>query len=219
MAENIVAVAAGEIGYTEYPAGSNRTRYGAWYGLDGEPWCMMFVQWCFDRAGARLPYKTASCSALLNWYRARRPDRVFQDPRPGDIVIYRFGHTGIVERVEAGTVTVIEGNTSPGEAGSQDNGGGVYRRTRKRSLAEAYIRPLDAAEQEENMTGKEIYDALQDYLAGQPVPAWAEKELEEAVTLGITDGKNASQLITRYQAAIMALRAVREREQPPETRS
>lgn len=57
------------------------------------------------------------------------------------------------------------------------------------------------------MTGKEIYDALTDYLSRQPVPAWAKKELEEAVKLGITDGKDPMQPIPRYQAAIMAKRA------------
>ncbi len=61
------------------------------------------------------------------------------------------------------------------------------------------------------MTGKEIYDALNDYLGRQPVPAWAKEELEEAVKLGITDGKEPMQLIPRYQAAIMAKRA-RERK-------
>ena len=39
----------------------------------------------------------------------------------------------------------------------------------------------------------------------------AKEELEEAVKLGITDGKEPMQLIPRYQAAIMAKRA-RERK-------
>ena len=57
------------------------------------------------------------------------------------------------------------------------------------------------------MTGEEIYRKLQDYLAKQKAPDWAAAELEEAVALGITDGKNPMQLIPRYQAAIMAKRA------------
>ena len=57
------------------------------------------------------------------------------------------------------------------------------------------------------MTGKEIYDALCQYLSNQPVPAWARAELEEAAAMGITDGENPMQLIPRYQAAIMAKRA------------
>lgn len=58
------------------------------------------------------------------------------------------------------------------------------------------------------MTGEEIYNALQGYLAQQPTPDWAKAELQEAVNMGITDGKNPMQLIPRYQAAIMAKRAV-----------
>lgn len=61
------------------------------------------------------------------------------------------------------------------------------------------------------MTGKEIYDALQGYLKEQSVPEWAKSELAEAVSLGITDGSNPCQLVPRYQAAIMTLRAVKGR--------
>ena len=44
-AEKVLAVARGELGNTESPAGSNRTKYGKWFGLDGYAWCMMFVMW------------------------------------------------------------------------------------------------------------------------------------------------------------------------------
>ena len=202
--KQVLAVAQGELGTAESPAGSNRTKYGLWYGLDGQPWCMMFVQWCFARAGKPLPYRTASCSALLRWYREHQRERIAAGPAPGDIVIYRFGHTGIVESASDGTVTAIEGNTSPGEAGSQSNGGGVYRRRRDRGTAAAYIRPFD---QEEPMTGEEIYEALNEYLKSQPVPDWAKQELQEAIDLGLTDGTNPMALIPRYQAAILAKRA------------
>ena len=64
-ANEILAVARKELGVKESPAGSNRTKYGAWYGLDGQPWCMMFVQWVFDQAGVELPVKTASCGTFM----------------------------------------------------------------------------------------------------------------------------------------------------------
>ena len=60
------------------------------------------------------------------------------------------------------------------------------------------------------MSGEEIYNKLQEYLGKQPLPSWAKAELEEAKALGITDGKNPMQLIPRYQAAIMAKRAVKK---------
>ena len=203
---DVLKIAAGQLGTTESPAGSNRTKYGKWMGLDGQPWCMSFVQWCFDQAGTPLPYKTGSCSALLNWYRSHRPESVFvSGPQPGDIAIFTFGHTGIVEKALPNAVQCIEGNTSPGAAGGQDNGGGVYRRQRNMALVRALIRPYP--KKEDIMTGKEIYDALNDYLSKQPVPSWAKAELEEAVRMGISDGSNPMQLIPRYQAVILAKRA------------
>jgi len=57
--------------------------------------------------------------------------------------------------------------------------------------------------------GEQIYIDLQTYLSSQNVPKWAEKELQEAINLGITDGTNPMQLIPRYQAAIMAKRAIK----------
>ncbi len=65
----------------------------------------------------------------------------------------------------------------------------------------------EPVEQEETMTGKEIYDALNAYTATLPVPDWAKKELEEAKAAGITDSSAPMQLIPRYQAALMAYRA------------
>lgn len=211
MAKDVLKIAAGEIGNTESPPNSNRTKYGAWYGWNGQPWCMMFAQWCFDQAGLKLPHRTASCSDMLSWYRKYSPERVVTDPKRGDIIIYNFGHTGIVESVAASTITAIEGNTSAGSTGSQSNGGGVFRRTRSKALVEAYIRPFDNLDKEKDMTGKEIYDALNDYLKKQPVPSWAKAELGEAVSMGITDGKDPMALIPRYQAAIMAKRAIEKK--------
>ena len=202
---DVLNIACGQLGVTESPAGSNRTKYGKWMGLDGQPWCMSFVQWCFHQAGTPLPHKTGSCSALLNWYQKNRPDCVVKDPQPGDIAIFTFGHTGIVEKALPGSGMCIEGNTSPGQSGSQDNGGGVYRRQRNLALVRAFIRPFP--KKEDIMTGKEIYDALNDYLSRQTVPNWAKAELEEAVKMGITDGSNPMQLIPRYQAVILAKRA------------
>ena len=207
MDKDPLKIAQGELGKTESPAGSNRTPYGKWYGLDGQSWCMIFVQWCFAQAGYPLPHKTASCSDLLSWYRKYQPERIVTEPKARDVVIYNFGHTGILESVAAGSVTAVEGNTSAGTSGSQSNGGGVYRQSRSRTLVQAFIRPFDTYDKEDTMTGKEIYDALQDYLKTQTVPAGSQAEFQEAVKLGVTDGTNPCQLMPRWQAALMAKRA------------
>ena len=144
-------VAIGEIGVTEYPSGSNKVKYNDWYygtsvsGAD-YPWCMVFVQWCFNKTGTPLPYKTASCTALLNWYRKNDPGCIVKTPKKGDIVIMCFGagryHVGIFESKSAKNLTTIEGNTS---ITSDDNGGAVMRRPdRTFSQVTAYIRPRPA---------------------------------------------------------------------------
>lgn len=68
------------------------------------------------------------------------------------------------------------------------------------------------------MTGEQIYHALNEYLSAQKVPKWAEKELAEAVETWITDGKNPTRLATRYEAAILAKRALARRSKTEETR-
>jgi len=163
--------------------------------------------------GAKLPYLTASCSGLLTWYRRNRPESVHKTPRPGDIVIYDFGHTGIVESVGNGTITAIEGNTSSGASGSQSNGGMVCRRTRRTSVVTNYIRP--DYEEDENMDIDKLTDAeilklanrMQNVLAKQPVSPALAAELAEAKKRGVTDGTKPGAFCTRAQAAVMTLRA------------
>lgn len=41
MPKDIIDVAIGEIGYSEQ--GNNKTKYGAWYGMNGAAWCHIFV--------------------------------------------------------------------------------------------------------------------------------------------------------------------------------
>ena len=199
--EQVLSLARGEIGVKESPAGSNQVKYNTWYygrEVSGAayPWCMAFVQWVFDQAGEGLPCKTASCSALLNWYKKHQPTCVVETPRPGDIVIYNFGHTGVVEAAGSGTVTAIEGNTSPGAAGSQDNGGMVCRRTRKNMLVTAYLRPFEEKEA--------------DPMDNTPSPAHKEG-VEWAVKNGILTGDAEGDLklagpVTRQQLCTMLKR-------------
>ena len=211
--KELLVLARKELGNAEAPAGSNRTKYGKWFGLDGYPWCMMFIMWVFAQAGVKLPKKTASCGDLMRTAQAAGC-WVTAGFQPGDVVIYDFSgqrkttqHCGIVELELPGSgVQAIEGNTS--ERGSQDNGGMVCRKTRARKYVIGAVRPtFDAEKEEDTMTGKEIYDALQDYLKTQKVPAGVQAEYQEAVKLGITDGTNPCQLVPRWQAVIMAKRA------------
>ena len=74
-AQDVLQVAIGELGTVESPANSNKTKYGAWYGMDGQPWCAMFVSWCFANAGMPLTIETdhgfAYCPSGRNWFAQR----------------------------------------------------------------------------------------------------------------------------------------------------
>ena len=166
----LLDIARGELGYKETPANSNRTKYGAWYGLDGQPWCVMFVEWVFAQASVKLPIETASCTILMNAAKSAG-NWVTSNYQTGDVVIYDWGgdkrpdHCGIVEAVGGSSITAIEGNTSNGNTGSQSNGDGVYRRKRKLSLVLGAYRPKydDYRAQLQKRAGLE--DKTMDYLA------------------------------------------------------
>ena len=153
--EQILTLARKELGYRESPKDSNRTKYGKWYELDGEPWCMMFVMWIFHQADASglLPIRTASCSEFMTAAKKAKNWRKNTDLQPGDIVIFDFPgnaskaeHVGVVEELcgDSAYVMTIEGNTSMGD---DSNGGMVMRRKRKRSLVAGAFRPAYDAEQ------------------------------------------------------------------------
>lgn len=116
----------------ESPWGSNIQKFGAWYGLNREPWCAIFVSYCLSHAGKAI--RTAYAYQWEYWGRAHEHGlSITHDPEAGDIVVYHHGqgHTGFflhwVDRA-AGHFQAVEGNTS--EGGSQDNGGAVLVRDR-----------------------------------------------------------------------------------------
>ncbi len=216
--KSILTIARNELGITESPAGSNRTKYGKWYGLDGQPWCMMFVMWVFHAAGLQdlLPTKTASCGALMRAAQAAGC-WVTSGFQPGDVVIYDFSggartdHCGIVESVTVTGVVSIEGNTS--QAGSQSNGGQVCRKTRTSSQIVGAVRPAyqeDIMIDVSRLTDEEalqLWSRIQTALAKQPVSPKLRPEWEDAQALAITDGTSPNCPATRAQVAAMILRA------------
>lgn len=68
--------------------------------------------------------------------------------------------------------------------------------------------PLDEMKGDVSMTGEEIAKELEKYYARQELPEWAAEEFRRAVEAGISDGTRPMELIPRYQAAIMCLRAL-----------
>ena len=219
-ADNILRVARGELGYKESPAGSNKTKYGAWFGLNGQPWCMMFIQWVFFQAGAYelLPAHTGSCGAFMRAAQAQGR-WVTGGYRPGAVVIYDFpgnnvktDHCGIVVTALTTGIRAIEGNTG---AESDANGGQVQERTRPTEFILGAYRPEYDEEEEmfdiSKLTDQEVMqlaERMQAALAKRPISATLAAEVDEAVALGITDGSGPNKFCTRAQCAAMVKRAV-----------
>lgn len=180
----VIDVARGELGYTEDPANSNLTKYGFWYGINGVPWCVIFLCWVFNQAGERMAFfgggKTASCSTLLRWYREQGLTVPVEDVQEGDIVLMNFHgksdpeHCGLVTDVSYWSdghraIYTIEGNTSNG-SGSQDNGGCVASKLRYEYQVVGVCRPQYQPEEPE------------------PVDDWSNHHAAEAIRWGIDMG-------------------------------
>ena len=147
-----LAEALRHVGVRESPPGSNRTPFGAWFGVDGVPWCAIFASYCYDvGAGVVLcrgwhgagvyPRGVAYVPTLAAWLRAT--GRAVEQPQPGDLAVFDWDgglpdHVGLVVRAGAGGALVtVEGNTG---VGNDANGGEVMRRTRSRAQVTVFGR-------------------------------------------------------------------------------
>lgn len=151
--KNIITLAQAEIGYSETPVNSNKTKYGKWFGLDGVAWCGIFVSWLYDKAGFPLgkigfTKGFAGCQTAVAHF--KKTKEVTTTPQPGDIVFFdwnadgRFDHTGIfVRHIDAKSFESIEGNTS---LANQSNGGTVMLRKRSyKNVLFVHPKVLDVA--------------------------------------------------------------------------
>lgn len=144
--EKLISVAMSEVGYLEKKnnnnlydktanAGyNNYTKY--WQdilpGWQGQPWCAVFVTWCFEKA-----YGKDLAKRLLRHYPytyCPTMSKLFTlnaNPKVGDIVIFKydgeFSHTGIVVSVLGDYFETIEGNTGGGNT-IIANGGSVCQK-------------------------------------------------------------------------------------------
>lgn len=133
----VVEVATKEIGVTESPKNSNKTKYGTWFSLSGVPWCAIFVSWCYAMAGEPLPaigFKKGFAGCQTGYAFFKKNKWITTNPQPGDIVLFdwngdgRYDHTGIfVKWIDKIHFETIEGNTS---LTNQSNGGEVMMRVR-----------------------------------------------------------------------------------------
>ncbi|WP_103021455.1 CHAP domain-containing protein [Salinibacter altiplanensis] len=139
----VVDVALQEVGVTETPPGTNEgpriEAYMEAVGLpDGYPWCAGAVRWMMDQAETDRPtVRSAGATDYVTGASIEATD-VLRGAEPvpaGALAIWRRGdtwkgHIGVVQRWRKQCGRTVEGNTSPGEAGPQRDGDGVWNRRR-----------------------------------------------------------------------------------------
>lgn len=123
MLDRILKTAAGEIGYRE--GEDNDTKYGIEFGLNNQPWCVMFLWWCFKHSGGgELFPDSAHCDGVRAF--AKEKGRWYDhsdigeavDIQRGDIIIFDYApadgsgdHICLVENVTNNcSFQTIEGN-------------------------------------------------------------------------------------------------------------
>lgn len=138
--DKIVEIALSQKGYKEGP--NNDTKYGAWYGLNHEPWCAMFVSWCANKAGipeSIIP-KFAGCTTgfrIMNQMGITTKEHII--PQKGDLIFFDwdrsgdYDHVGIVTSANETSVYTVEGN--------HDDDVGTYVYPINASYIAGYARP------------------------------------------------------------------------------
>lgn len=151
------------------------------------------------RLGGGLVPDTAYTPTAANTY--KRAGRWHSSPAVGDLAFFdfpdsttRIQHVGVVESFTDTTVTCIEGNTSPGSTGSQDNGGGVYRRTRPRTHVVGFGRPAYTEDQDMTPDQEAKLDKLLGYFEAR---GWLTDELEKDRA---ADAARQAELLARLEA-------------------
>ncbi len=103
---DMVGFARTQIDYRENSG--NRTYFGAWYGMNGQPWCAMFVCWCAAKSGVPTTVIPKIANADRGWAKKQKVyHRSVQwgenyIPKAGDLIYFSWSvrdyadHIGMV---------------------------------------------------------------------------------------------------------------------------
>lgn len=158
----LLEAAAADLGYHPSQDPLPGSKFGRWYerywdrnqdnwdyGANNVAYCAMAVSyWCYKAGVNAAGIPRAGCTGI---YKAARDEGRYVKPtelEPGMIVLFDFDRDGVPEHVGlveeplgSDRVQTLEGNTSRGIGGSQDNGGWVARRNRSVSDVLCGVRP------------------------------------------------------------------------------
>lgn len=189
-------------GPIEQPPGSNRVA-AVWPvvrpSFQGQPWCAGAVTAAYLSMGVdlrkiRSDGNSFYCPYIEAWakrngvWRSRASGYM---PTRGDLALYgisRASHIGISAPGPDPYLWAWEGNTSPGNGGSQADGGGLYYRGRSRSWIRGWVdmraalQILDVTRPEAPAKHEPTWKALAKALRAKP--AWGPWPLKDTETLG-----------------------------------
>lgn len=138
-----LGLAITQLGVKENPTRSNRTLYGAWYGMDGVFWCAIFISYCIEHV-SNIDWKYSYVPTIVSdAAEGRNHMSLTYNPQPGDLVTYNWdGENCHVEFYEKdlgnGTFSAIGGNTGSNLPSS--NGGEVCRSVRYHHQVSNFVR-------------------------------------------------------------------------------
>lgn len=132
-----------QIGIKESPAGTNRQKFGLWYGFNGVPWCDIFISYCMAQVG-HPQFKYSFVPQTVEDARYNRNGMTLvTTPQVGDLCAYRTAE-GIdmhiafyVSGIDKNTFWDLGGNTGPT---NMSNGGEVLKQIREYSQISHIIR-------------------------------------------------------------------------------
>ena len=107
--EDVLRIAAGEVGYSRWSDPERGTKYGRWfarkvgeayYGSNDVPYCAMFSSWVLDQAKVSCAgFPDAYCPTMLAAAERSGATVPPTQARPGDIVFYDWGGDGETDHV------------------------------------------------------------------------------------------------------------------------
>lgn len=204
---------------TANPGNNNYTKYardldalGVYNGKkNGYAWCDMFVDWCCIQAfgldkGMTITFQPmgaygAGCTNSASYYK-QRGHFFTSNPLPGDQIFFSENggktmcHTGLVEKVAAGRVYTIEGNTSS-SPGVVANGGMVRSKSYHINYAKiaGYGRPdYELIGDDDEMDAATFEKYMNEYrqnLRDNDSSAYSEQARQWAVESGLIAGGDA----------------------------
>lgn len=138
------------IGVKENPVDSNLQEFGAWYGINGVPWCAIFQSFILTHCGrpfhySYVPFVVADARAGKNGMRVITYSEIAAAHKAGHPVLACYDwnkdgtadHIGMVDSIiDSATFYAVEGNTGDENL---SNGGEVMRAKRYLSDVQVFV--------------------------------------------------------------------------------